>query len=308
MHSTLASGSRYPGPVKLTAVHSHGLNAAEFCSDDALAYALQNYPAEFMDINPYGYDDGEPHRFETGTRGRLNGQELVAAIRNGELWVSLSNIEMAWPALWAAATDNFHDIAVGYPGLNAIKRTGQLIISSPRTSVPYHFDLAGVVLFHMRGRKRVFVYPGDEAHLSEEVMERVVTKQTTEDLPYSQDFERDAMVFDLMPGEAVIWPLYAPHRVENLDAFCVTLSVDFQTWGTRLRNGALYTHAVLRHRGVQPRSTDAMSKGALAMRWMMSLFLRRSGIVKNKIAAVERTFVTDAEQGTAALQQRVSYK
>ena len=105
------------------------------------------------------------------------------------------------------------------------------------------------MLFHLRGRKRVFVYPGDEAHLPERNMEQVVARQTTEELPYASAFEADAQVMDLEPGEALTWPLYAPHRVENLDRFCVSLSMDFQTWGSRFRNGALYTNAVLRSRG-----------------------------------------------------------
>ena len=52
-------------------------------------------------------------------------------------------------------------------------------------------------------------------------MEQVVSRQTTEELPYTRAFEADAQVIDLEPGEALTWPLYAPHRVENLDRFCV---------------------------------------------------------------------------------------
>lgn len=301
MHSTLSSGSRYPGPIKVAGVHSHGLNAPEFTSDEALARVLEHYPAELIDINHYAFDESGQHSLKTGVRGKLSGEELILAIRNGELWVNLRNIEDGWPQLWAAASDNFADIAEAYSGLNAVKRAGQLIISSPKTRVPYHFDAAGVVLFHMRGTKRVFVYPGDEAHLPEEAMERVVAKQTTEELPYSLDFERDATVFDLMPGEALVWPLYAPHRVENLDAFCVSLSMDYQTWESRWRNGALFTHAVMRHKGMSPRFTDTMGRTALAMRWVVSLVLRRMGLVTNKIATIERSFEVDAETGARAI-------
>ena len=59
----------------------------------------------------------------------------------------------------------------------------------------------GVVLFHLRGRKRIFVYPGDEAHLPERNMEQVVARQTTEELPYRLAFEDDARVMDLEPGQ-----------------------------------------------------------------------------------------------------------
>lgn len=301
MHSTLASGSRYPGPVKVAAIHSHGLNAPEFSSDEALARVLDHYPSELIDINQYTFDDNGQHSLKTGVRGKLSGEEIISAIRNGELWVNLRCIEHGWPQLWAAASDNFADIAEVYSHLHAVKRSGQLIISSPRTRVPYHFDAAGVVLFHMRGSKRVFVYPGDEVHLPEEAMERVVAKQTTEELPYTQAFERDATVFDLMPGEALVWPLFAPHRVENVDAFCVSLSMDYQTWESRWRNGALFTHAVMRKNGMNPRFTDKMGKAALAVRWALSLVLRRTGVLTSQIANIERSFEVDAARGSRAI-------
>ncbi|MFN9249496.1 MAG: transcriptional regulator, partial [Brevundimonas sp.] len=168
---------------------------------------------------------------------------------------------------------------------------------------PYHFDAAGVVLFHLRGRKRVFVYPGDEAHLPERSMELVVARQTTEEIPYTPVFEAEATVIDLEPGQALTWPLYAPHRVRNLDAFCVSLSMDFQTWDSRLRNGALYTNAVLRSQGRAPRSTDRMRRPELAARWAASLALKRVGILPDRLRALERDFTParDGVNGVRAL-------
>ena len=174
--------------------------------------------------------------------------------------------------------------------MRAVSRSAQLILSSPKARVPYHFDAAGVVLFHMRGRKRLFVYPGDEAHLPERNMEQVVTRQTTEEIPYTRAFEADAQVMDLEPGDALTWPFYAPHRVENLDRFCVSLSTEFQTWPTRFRNGALYTHAVMRSRGGRPRTTDTLSTPGMAARWAASLALKRMGAMKSRIATYERDF------------------
>jgi hypothetical protein len=174
--------------------------------------------------------------------------------------------------------------------MRAVTNAGQLILSSPKARVPYHFDPAGVLLFHMRGRKRVFVYPGDEAHLPEKNMEQVVARQTTEELPYTLAFEGDAQVMDLEPGQALTWPLYAPHRVENLDRFCVSLSMDFQTWPSRLRNGALYTNAVARSRGGRPRFTDRMAPPELAARWAASLALKRMGALKSRLSDFQRDF------------------
>ncbi len=290
-----ARRTRYPGPIAEAAKHPHGLVEQGFASDEALAEILHRYPAELIDINLYDYDAEGQVSLRTGDKGDLTGDQLLAAIQGGRLWVNLRNAEAGCPELWAASMVEFRRIQATYPGMRAVTNAGQLIISSPVAKVPYHFDAAGVVLFHLRGRKRIFVYPGDEAHLPEANMEQVVARQTTEELPYTLAFEQDAQIFDLEPGEALTWPLYAPHRVENLDKFCVSLSMDFQTWPSRFRNGALYTNAVIRSRGGRPRFTETMTTPELAARWAASLALRRVGGLKSRIAQFERDFVPDAE-------------
>lgn len=296
--------TRYPGPIKSAEKHAHGLVRQGFAEDEALAAMLDRYPADLFDINLYDFDDEGQFSLRTGARGRSPGAELLEAIKQGRLWVNLREVESGWPELWAAAMAEFRRIQGGYPGLKAVTHGGQLILSSPKARVPYHFDAAGVMLFHLRGRKRLYVYPGDEQHLPERNMEQVVARQTTEELPYTLAFERDAQVMDLEPGEALTWPMYAPHRVENLDRFCVSLSMDFQTWSSRMRNGALYTNAVLRSRGGEPRFTERMGQGELAARWAASLALRRMGALKSRVEHFERDFEPQigAEDGAGNLR------
>jgi hypothetical protein len=145
----------------------------------------ERHPAELFDINLYDYDDEGQVSLRTGARGRLDGAELLAAIQQGRLWVNLRSVETGWPELWAAAMGEFGKVQAAYPGLRAVKNAGQLILSSPKARVPYHFDAAGVVLFHMRGRKRIFVYPGDEAHLAEVDMERWCRARPPRNFPMS---------------------------------------------------------------------------------------------------------------------------
>lgn len=298
--------TRYPGPIAEAKIHPHGLVQQGFASDEALAAMLDRYPAELFDINLYDYDDAGQVSLRTGARGRLSGGELLQAIQQGRLWVNLREVERGWPELWRAAMAEYAAIQGRYPGLRAVTNAGQLILSSPKARVPYHFDAAGVVLFHLRGRKRLFVYPGDEAHLPEWAMEQVVARQTTEELPYTLAFEADAQVMDLEPGQALTWPLYAPHRVENLDRFCVSLSMDFQTWSSRMRNGALYANAVQRSRGGAPRATDRMGRPEIAARWAASLGLRRMGALKDRLATFERDFEPQvgAVDGAGTLERR----
>ncbi len=294
---------RQTGPILAPAVHSHDLVRRGFAEDAWLASLLDCYPAELFDINLYDFAEDGSHSLRTGARGDLGGADLLTAIKAGHLWVNLRSVETACPELWGAVSEDFERVRAAYPGLRPVMRAGQLILSSPRSGAPYHFDAAGVVLFHLRGRKRVFVYPGDEAHLPERSMELVVARQTTEEIPYTTAFEADATVIDLEPGQALTWPLYAPHRVRNLDAFCVSLSMDFQTWDSRWRNGALYTNAVLRSQGRAPRSTDRMRRPELAARWAASLALKRAGVLPERLTGFRRDFTpaADGVNGVRAL-------
>ena len=307
MRDVVAKLTRYPGPIAAAKTHPHDLVARGFATDEALSRVLDRYPPELFDINLYDYDDEGQVSLRTGARGNLSGDRLLEAIQAGRLWVNLRDASTGCPDLWAAAMEEFRAIEAAYPGLKAVRNAGQLIISSPVARVPYHFDPAGVVLFHLRGRKRVFVYPGDEQHLPERNMEQVVARQTTEELPYVRAFEADAQVMDLEPGEALTWPLYAPHRVENLDRFCVSLSMDFQTWPSRFRNGALYTNAVLRSRVATPRLTEGMSRPELAARWAASLMLKRVGGLKSRLDRFERDFEPEvgAADGAGALRAEI---
>ena len=218
--------TRYAGPIARAGVHPHSLIAQGFAEDAALAEVLDRYPAELFDINLYDYDDEGQVSLRTGARGRLSGKDLLEAIKQGRLWVNLREVERGWPELWAAAMKDFAAIQATYPGMRAVRNAGQLILSSPKARVPYHFDAAGVVLFHLRGRKRLFIYPGDERHLPERNMEQVVARQTTEELPYALAFENDAQVMDLEPFEAR-WQAYRWHtqRVDGHDVAALRRAV-----------------------------------------------------------------------------------
>jgi len=292
--------TRYPGPITEPRVFDHRIADSGLVTDAALAALLDRYPPELFDINLYDYDDAGQVSLRTGARGRASGADLLEAIQKGRLWVNLREVETAHPELWTEVMKAFDPIKASYPGLQPTTLSGQLILSSPKARVPYHFDPAGVVLFHMRGRKRLWVYPGDEAHLPERSMELVVMRQTTEEIPYTQTFDADAQVVDLEPGQALTWPLYAPHRVENLSAFCVSLSMDFQTWGSRFRNGALFTHGAMRARGMTPGATDRLSTPGLAARWAASVALKRTGAVKSRLLDFERSFEPDADSADGA--------
>lgn len=281
-------------------VFPHQVDKLGLATDEALAALLDRYPEELFDINAYSYDEEGQVSLETGSRGRASGETILAEIKAGRLWVNLRDVQDAHPDLWnpinAAFEANMREL-----GIKPIKTTGQLILSSPGTKVPYHFDAAGVMLFHLRGRKRLYLYPVDEKHLPQAEMEQVIMRTTTEELTYRRSYDADARVFDLEPGQALTWPLYAPHRVDNLDVFNVSLSLDFQTWDTRMTRGAHYANGVLRRRfGMTPASMGRTPMAARAALWAASLAMKKANLVENRIKDYERSFELGADKRAAA--------
>ncbi|MDP2259206.1 MAG: transcriptional regulator [Caulobacter sp.] len=278
----------------------HQVDQLGLATDEALAALLDRYPEELFDINSYSYDDEGQVSLETGARGRASGETILAEIKAGRLWVNLRDVQDAHPDLWnpvhAAFQANMREL-----GLKPIKAAGQLILSSPGTKVPYHFDASGVMLFHLRGRKRLFVYPADEQHLPQIEMEQVIMRTTTEELTYRKTYDGEARVFDLEAGQALTWPLYAPHRVENLDVFNVSLSLDFQTWETRFTRGAHFAQGVMRRRwGRTPPPMADVPMAARAALWAASLAMKKANLAENRIKDIERSFELGADKRAAA--------
>jgi len=281
-------------------VFPHQVDQLGLATDEALAALLDRYPEELFDINSYSYDDEGQFTLATGARGRADGETILAEIKAGRLWVNLRDVQTAWPELWnpvhAAFQANMREL-----GLKPIKTAGQLILSSPGTKVPYHFDASGVMLFHLRGRKRLFVYPADEQHLPQIEMEQVIMRTTTEELTYRKAYDADAQVFDLEAGQALTWPLYAPHRVENLEVFNVSLSLDFQTWETRFTRGAHFAQGVMRRRwGMTPPPMAHVPMAARAALWAASLAMKKANLAENRIKDIERSFELGADKRAAA--------
>lgn len=186
------------GPADAPALLQHGI-PLDLASDDALARLLDSYPADLFDINRYAFDADGQVSLATGERGACDGATLLEAVRRGELWVNMRGVEHAHPELWAHVMSSFEAMKPQVGGAGARRATGQLILSSPTTKVPFHFDAAGVVLFHLRGRKRIWIYPNADRFLPQAAMEQVIMRTTTEELPYARSHDADAAVFDLEP-------------------------------------------------------------------------------------------------------------
>ena len=72
-------------------------------------------------------------------------------------------------------------------------------------------------------------------------------KYLDDDLPYTKAFEEHAKSFDLEEGQAITWPLNSPHRVDNTE-FCVSITTEYSTRESRIKNACMVANATLRHR------------------------------------------------------------
>jgi Cupin-like domain len=111
-----------------------------------------------------------------------------------------------------------------------------LLVSSPQAIVYYHVDAGPNLLWHIRGRKRLWVYPANNrVFVPRELMEDISASVRTENLPYTPEFDQAALVYDLEPGQVVAWPQNSPHRIQNLDTVNVSLNTEFATKQTDRR-------------------------------------------------------------------------
>lgn len=259
--------------LKEPLVFRHGLLDSGLFSEAAIARLLETHPDDLTDVNLNDIHDDGTCVVRTGTRGGLSGDQLLERIKQGRLWINLRHAFAVGGPDGSLVADFFAELAAHNPGFRPFGFYPNLLISAPQARVPYHADTPGVVLMHLIGRKRIWIYPNHGKFLRDEAMERVALRETTEDLPYDPAWDAEAFVADLEPGLAITWPYNAPHRIDNLGTFNVSLSCEFMTWTARMRHGSYYANGTLRRRfGLAPRplaETGAVGQAArLGAAWM----------------------------------------
>jgi hypothetical protein len=147
--------------------------------------------------------------------------------------------------------------------------------------VYYHVDAEPNLLWHIRGSKRVWVYPPCDSELvSQELMEDILAHVVDEEAPYMAAFDKKAVVFDLSPGEVISWPLNAPHRVTNIDGVNISLSTLHVTSDSDRRKLVYCANRLLRRNyHIPARGLDETGVASLAKQSLFRV-LRRAGVVE----------------------------
>ena len=185
-------------------------------------------PAELL-VYRMGSDHRKLDDFQLGERGTLTAAQLLEAVYQGRFWLNIVNMTKNHPVFAQLVDDLYDELEATLPGFETVYRSANLLISSPAAKVYYHADAPLNMLWHVRGRKRVWVYPGDEPFAPQEWVEMLFSRESEDDLPYRPEFDQHATPYDLDPGDMLTWPQNTPHRVDNLEGLNVSLTTEHYT-------------------------------------------------------------------------------
>ena len=271
---------------------NHRLIETGLFSREALAKLIERCPKSELGIESMGYDLEKPERLY-GELGGASGADAIAAINKGRMWMNIRRV-MDWAPEYQVLLDKvFNEFEARIPGFKTTKRNIGVLISSPNAKVYYHCDIQGQTLWQIEGSKRVFVYPRSNVFMSPKSIEKILLRETTEDIPYSPWFEDYAQAHDLNPGEMLTWPLYAPHRVQNHDS--LNISVTMEHWTQKIWNSyaVQYGNGVFRRTvGLQNGSTEdhglhVYPKAAAAFVWKKMGKQTKGDVVKHRAFRVD---------------------
>jgi hypothetical protein len=221
---------------KVTFVAKHRLPQHSLFTDEALADLLDRHPREHVIALTMGFDVRKPEENRRAIHDGMSGADLLRAVRNGRLWLNVVQVHRSDTRYRDLVHSLYDELAQQCRGFVPESTSGTLLISSPNALVYYHVDGPPSLLWHVRGRKRVWVYPPlDEDLVARHTLEDIFSGASHEYVPYRPEFDVKARVIDLEPGDMASWPHNAPHRVTNHDEFNVSLSTEHTTGESRRR-------------------------------------------------------------------------
>ncbi len=212
-----------------TVLLEHSLPGNPLFSFAELARLIETLPRENYMLMHTGPVKSERKLWEEGELGDMSGEDVIEAIRRGNLWLLIRRVEDVSEPM-ARLLKNVYDeidagVEGGYPTFN---RISDILISSPSAQVYYHFDHNGQTLWQVHGSKRVYVYPNRPPFLTKEMLEYTALYADETSVPYAPWYDNDATVYELKAGQMVHWPLFSPHRIENLE-FSVSYTTQYFT-------------------------------------------------------------------------------
>ncbi len=274
---------------------NHNFAETGLFTDEKLAELIERYPREYYMINTMTAQGDEPE-WRSGEINNISGDKVLQALTDGRIWLALRRFDIVCPEYDELVHQAFAEMESLQPGLKTFKHKSTMLISSPGARVLYHADIPYVCLFHVRGRKKLWLYDANnKTHLPDQTLEGVVLRETEEEIGYDEAWDQEADAVVLEPGKALSWQLNAPHRVDNLDGLNVSITTDYFTPYAQKKYGVYYANGVMRRKfGMSPKSTNVDSLGAYA-KCAAALAFKKAGVMKSSEREMISTFRLDPE-------------
>ena len=237
-------------------ISQHRYHELDLFNDDALEALLDAYPRNWLQCYTMG-DDPENHRDWTPVHlDNRSGRDILAALKVGRMWVNVIKIDQ-YNGEYAELIKQMYEVLnANCDHLTKAKSSfSALLISSPGVQVYCHVDADANMLWHLKGRKKVWVYPArDKRFAPQNYVEEIIGEERHENVPYQRWYDDHAFAHELAAGEVVSWPQHSPHRVENV-GFNVSLTTSYVSRESRRQLGVHgFNHYLLKPLGVKNRS------------------------------------------------------
>jgi hypothetical protein len=264
----------------------HNLSDCPLFSDEEIVALLDGAPKQNVFAFSMGTDPElhEENRF--AVHDGLSGAALFRAVQNGRLWLNVTQLGAFAPRFTDVVGQLYDQLAAQVPNFNPRVTSVTLLVSSPQALVYYHVDGPANLLWHVRGEKRIFVYPPEEPYIRRSDLEDIFAGAAHEYLPYRREFESAASEHQIAPGSVVGWPPNAPHRVTNGESINLSLSTEHFTPAHRRKARVYQANRLLRvGLGWRGASTRASGAGAWTKQGLLAVATRLS---RSRPAASER--------------------
>jgi hypothetical protein len=208
----------------------HRLHETELFTDAALEEILDVHPREHLMALSTGVDPCRPDEWRLALVGHADGGDLLTSVRAGRLWLNVLQVDRHHAAMAQLRDELFVELGAVLPDLVPSSARLTLLVSSPGAIVYYHLDAGPNLLMHVRGTKRLWVYPAmNDWFAPRPEVEDIFAGVRIENLPFDPAFDDAASAYDVGPGRLIAWPQNAPHRVCNGDSLNVSLAAEFVT-------------------------------------------------------------------------------
>ena len=260
-------------------VAGHRLAELPLFGDDSLIRILDEHPRKDLGVNTMGSDPTRRSDWQEGDAAELDGATLLEITKRGRLWLNVRRVMDHHPE-FLDIVNTLYDELETLCGEGMFNRSANLLISSPSAMVYYHLDCPANMLWHIRGRKRVWAYPLESGIISPETIEAVLTGEASEELAYRKEYDRHAKVVDLEPGQMITWPQHTPHRVVNTSGLNVSLSTEHMTQRALRKNNVYLANRHFRRMLGRGFTSTEIEGPAAALKEAAIRIVRRLPIVR----------------------------